>query len=122
MKTKRLFMVALISILAVTTALGQGRGRGRGRGGGFREPGLESRPVVDVDNFNPVRLMDPIEPIVDAAVIAASEVTDQVRPEELVLGVVINDMARAYPLNMLTGPDREIINDQLGGRAIAATW
>ena len=120
MKTKCLFMVALISILAVTTAFGQGRGRGRG--GGFQEPGLDSRPVVDVDDFNPVRLMDPIEPIVDADVIAASEVTDQVRPEELVLGVVIDHMARAYPLNMLTGPDREIINDHLGGRAIAATW
>ena len=26
------------------------------------------------------------------------------------------------PINMLTNPTREIINDTLGGRSIAATW
>ena len=41
---------------------------------------------------------------------------------ELVLGVVIGHQARAYPINMLTGPSREIFNDELGGQAIAATW
>jgi hypothetical protein len=45
-----------------------------------------------------------------------------VRPNELVLGVVVEGKARAYPINMLTGPRREIINDELGGKAIAATW
>ena len=45
-----------------------------------------------------------------------------VTDEELVLGVVIGKEARAYPINTLTGPRREIINDQLGGQAIAATW
>jgi hypothetical protein len=39
-----------------------------------------------------------------------------------VLGVVVGKEARAYPINMLTNPTREIINDKLGGRAIAATW
>jgi hypothetical protein len=42
--------------------------------------------------------------------------------DELVLGVEIGGDTCAYPINMLTGPDREIINDELGGRAIAATW
>lgn len=41
---------------------------------------------------------------------------------ELVIGVVINGASRAYPINQLTGPRREIINDELGGTAIAATW
>lgn len=45
-----------------------------------------------------------------------------VTDEELVLGVVVGKEARAYPINTLTGPRREIINDQLGGQAIAATW
>jgi hypothetical protein len=45
-----------------------------------------------------------------------------VRDEELVLGVVMNGEARAYPINTLTGPRREIINDKLGSRSIAATW
>jgi hypothetical protein len=39
-----------------------------------------------------------------------------------VLGVSIGDQSRAYPINMLTGPRREIINDELAGHAIAATW
>ena len=54
--------------------------------------------------------------------IAASEVVDEVRPNELVLGVVIDGEARAYPLNGLSGPSREIYNDTLAGRPIAATW
>ena len=41
---------------------------------------------------------------------------------ELVLGVTVGKESRAYPINMLTGPSREILNDTLGGQAIAATW
>ena len=29
--------------------------------------------------------------------------------------MVVGKAARAYPINMLTGPQREIINDRLGG-------
>lgn len=46
----------------------------------------------------------------------------KLRPDELVLGVEVNGVARAYPINMLTGPQREIVNDELGGQPIAATW
>ena len=45
-----------------------------------------------------------------------------VEDTELVLGVHLDGEARAYPINTLTGPRREIINDVLGGRSIAATW
>lgn len=74
--------------------------------------------------FNPVKGRVGLrwKPIADAPFIRAAEVTDQVAPEELVLGVVVNEQARAYPINMLSGPSREIINDMVGGRAIAATW
>ena len=72
--------------------------------------------------FNPRVLMKHFRPIVDAPNILANKVEDQVADNELVLGVVVAGEARAYPINMLTGPKREIINDQLGGQAIAATW
>ena len=62
--------------------------------------------------------MSPRRAIVDAKFLKSDEVVGN----ELVLGVVVNGKARAYPINMLTGPAREIINDQLGGAAIAATW
>ena len=72
--------------------------------------------------FDPVQIVSPSPPITDAPVLAASSVRDEVTGSELVLGVVIGKKARAYPINMLTGPSREIINDTLGGTAIAATW
>jgi len=60
--------------------------------------------------------------ITDAPNVPASVADQTVHDAELVLGVSVNGKARAYPINMLTGPRREIINDKLGGTAIAATW
>jgi len=60
--------------------------------------------------------------IKNAPVVSAAEAAKSVAESELVLGVVVEGKARAYPINMLTGPQREIINDKLAGRAIAATW
>jgi hypothetical protein len=42
--------------------------------------------------------------------------------QDLVLGVVHEGTSRAYPLNFLLGPEREIVNDRLGGIDIAVTW
>ena len=74
--------------------------------------------------FNPrVVIRAPMKPIVNAPFVEAEKATDTIVTEnELVLGVVVNGQVRAYPINMITGPRREIINDTLGGRAIAATW
>jgi hypothetical protein len=63
-----------------------------------------------------------LPPITDVPLMSAAEADKILNPAELVLGVVVEGQARAYPVNMLTGPRREIINDRLGGRAIAATW
>lgn len=41
---------------------------------------------------------------------------------ELVIGVVIGREARAYPVNLMWGPQSETINDTLGGAPVAATW
>ena len=72
--------------------------------------------------FNPRTVVRPMPAITKAPTVAAREVTGEVVDGELVLGVVVNGSVRAYPINMLTGPSREIINDTLGGQAIAATW
>ena len=74
----------------------------------------EFRPQVVISRAFPA--------IKNAPVITAKEADRLLAEQELVVGVVVNDKARAYPINMLTGPQREIINDSLGGRAIAATW
>lgn len=75
-----------------------------------------------VRRFLPKKLMSPRKAIVDAPFIPAKEVNNQVTDSELVLGVVVEGKARAYPINMLTGPAREIINDRIGKTDFAATW
>ncbi|HAV63871.1 MAG TPA: hypothetical protein DCY13_16090, partial [Verrucomicrobiales bacterium] len=74
----------------------------------------------DLD-FNPRTVINHSFPaITNAPFIPAGEATAEiVRDDELVLGVVVNGEARAYPVNQLTGPRREIINDTLGGVDIA---
>ncbi len=81
-----------------------------------------TRAADTTPTFEPVRVVPPFPAIVDAPFIDGSAVVGEVTDKELVLGVVVEGVARAYPVNMLTGPQREIINDRLGGRAIAATW
>lgn len=72
--------------------------------------------------FNPRRLVAPFPPITEFPVKTVQEVGDELSDAELVLGVEIDGKARAYPINMLTGPSREILNDTLAGIAMAATW
>jgi len=73
-------------------------------------------------DFRPRRVLPPRPPITDPPLLSGTKAASQIADNELVLGVVVNDEARAYPINMLNGPSREIINDMLGGVPIAATW
>ena len=73
--------------------------------------------------FNPKTVVpSPLPPIIEPPIVSAMEAGQSLNEAELVLGVTIGDESRAYPINMLTGPQREIINDELAGQAIAATW
>lgn len=82
--------------------------------GGGRTPSPE--------NFDPMEVV-PRPPLVRGfSVVRATDISDQLRDDEFVLGAVVGGQARAWPLNVMTGPDREVFNDVLGGRSIAATW
>lgn len=72
--------------------------------------------------FKPVQVVKPFKAIVDAPHVPVDQAAKWVKDDELVLGVSLKGAARAYPINMLTNPTREIINDTLGARKIAATW
>lgn len=75
------------------------------------------------DEFKPMVVIKKKFPAIKASEAQSFEEADQrLLDEELVIGVEINGQSRAYPINMLTGPSREIINDKLGETAIAATW
>ncbi len=48
------------------------------------------------------------------------EADAEYEPDEVVIGVEINGDARAYPVGLLSS--HEIVNDTVGGRALAVTW
>jgi hypothetical protein len=74
------------------------------------------------EKFKPRRVVSELPPVTDFEIKSSAEVDDQLNPDELVIGVELDGQSRTYPINMLTGPQREIINDELAGTAIAATW
>jgi hypothetical protein len=75
-----------------------------------------------VDSFRPVYRV-PRQPVVrDFEIVSAEQGDAILSGDELVIAVEVDGQARAYPINMLTGPAREIINDELAGVAIATTW
>ncbi len=74
--------------------------------------------------FAPKRMMPKQDPIlIDKYRIATvTEANVEIREQELVLGVALDGEARAYPLNRISGPKRELLNDTIGGKPIAVTW
>ena len=75
------------------------------------------------NGFDPVTVLaEPLPPLTDFRVVPARAGERELDAFELVLGVTVGGASRAYAINMLTGPKREILNDQLGGTPIAATW
>lgn len=74
------------------------------------------------EGFRPRRVLPPQPPITDPPLMSAERADRILNPAELVLGVRVGDQARCYPINMLTGPQREIVNDTVAGCPVAATW
>lgn len=63
---------------------------------------------------------DAIPAIFDPEIISAKDANQQLSDTDLVIGVSIEGQHRAYGVAFLSG--HEIVDDTLGGRAIAATW
>ena len=63
---------------------------------------------------------DAIPAILEPDFLAASEANEQMKEDELVLGVSLDGDARAYSVNLLSR--HEIVNDVVGGRPVAVTW
>ena len=61
---------------------------------------------------------DAIPPVYTPQFVAAAEAPLQ--PDELVIGLVIDGEARAYPVTTLNR--REMVNDVVGGTPVLVTW
>jgi hypothetical protein len=95
----------------------------------LHRPAIVSQPVFGVEvaegsreEFLPVYAVDKQPPITQIRIASVAEISNEVVDDELVIGVVVDGHARAYPINGLTGPAREILNDTLAVQPIAATW
>lgn len=87
--------------------------------GGSR--GSDGGPLT-AEDFRPMEAVPRMPVVAGFETLSADEADRRIRGDELVLAVEVNGQARAWPLNVMTGPEREVFNDQLGGRSIAATW
>ena len=68
--------------------------------------------------YNQLLSRDAIRPIYDPEFVPATEA--ELDDDELVLAIEIDGEAKAYPIRVLNG--REIVNDELAGIPILATW
>ncbi len=57
---------------------------------------------------------------IDPKIVSADEAP--IEDGDIVMGIVHNGEARAYPVNYMNGPFNEVVNDELGGTAIAPSW
>ncbi len=74
------------------------------------------------EEFTPIKLIKPFPAIVDPQTVSAAKAQNEIHAEELIIGVTVNGASRAYPINMMCRPSREIVTDTLGGKRIAVTW
>ena len=88
---------------------------------GGAEP-LTAENPPSAESFHPVRAVARPPIVADFRIATAAEAAQTIEDDEMVLGVEIDGESRAYPINMMTGPMREVFNDELAGRPIAATW
>ncbi len=86
---------------------------------GGKHPGTQ-QAGAELPEFNPATITQPFAVIKDVPIESADVAS--IGDDALVLGVIVNEQARAYPVSALETPQREIVNDQLGEAAIAATW
>jgi arylsulfatase A-like enzyme len=82
-----------------------------------------SSSAQEADEFNPRMVIKrPFRAIVNPNTVDITEAKREIRADELVIGITINGESRAYPVNMLCQPSREIVTDVVGGKRIAVTW
>jgi hypothetical protein len=95
----------------------------------MRQLGFDSRLVsvasMNMDEVREYRIVtvlprDGIRAIMDPEFVFAAEAEEWMVSSEQVIGLDINGEVKAYPINILSR--HEIVNDVVGGKAVAITW
>jgi hypothetical protein len=103
--------LSIVALLIAASGLAAGVARGTEMEVAFEH---EGDPVYSV--LPPGK----IPAIEEPRFLSGEEAAQQMAPEEPVLGITVDDEARAYSLWQLDA--HEIVNDRAGGAALAATW
>ncbi|MFQ5342261.1 MAG: DUF3179 domain-containing protein [Anaerolineae bacterium] len=79
-------------------------------------------PALDIspDDLKTVIPRDAIPAIIDPQFDGVAAARAYMRPDEQIVGLVLNGDIRAYPINILSR--HEIVNDVVGGEPVAITW
>ena len=85
-----------------------------------QRPNPEVVATVGGDDVYQVLPVGAIPAIDDPSFVSGAAANAQMSPGEPVLGIVLDGEARAYSLWQLDA--HEIVNDEIKGTAIAATW
>jgi hypothetical protein len=88
--------------------------------GAAQNPKPEVVATIGGDEVYQVVPVGTIPAIDDPKFVTGRKADRQMRSDEPILGVVIGGEARAYSLWQLD--EHEIVNDEIAGTAIAATW
>ena len=80
---------------------------------------IASPPLIDPHSLATLLPRDSI-PAIDDPQFEAAARAENMGAGERVIGLEINGDARAYPINILSS--HEIVNDVVGGQAVAVTW
>jgi len=88
--------------------------------GEAQRPKPEVVATIGGDEVYRVLPLGAIPAIDDPAFVSGEAANAQMRLDEPVLGIIVDGKARAYSLWQLDA--HEIVNDQIAGTAIAATW
>ncbi len=114
---KGVYFAGIISILLAISSCGRTINEAAI---GDQPVALPPPPQVDMEELVNIVPAGAIPAIDQPHMASAREAAAQLSADEQIIGVVINGDARAYPIAILSV--HELVNDQIGGEAVAISW
>jgi hypothetical protein len=115
----RWILVPAVMLLAAALIVLGRQGMNRTPSGAVLQAGDSAFDPIRTDEIQTILPEDAIPAMVNPAYGAATATRD-IRDNEAVIGLSINGDARAFPIVTLSA--HEIVDDVIGGRAVAVTW
>jgi hypothetical protein len=112
-------MVAAVALVAGAVAIAGEHSTVRSPAGAVVGSNSGAFDAIRPDEIKSILPQDAIPALIKPTYLAASQASD-IGDREMVIGVVINGDARAYPLATMSV--HEIVDDDIGGQPIAVTW